>query len=454
MFTIIDHNPPANRLPAMIAAPVLIVLLMLALSGCNSGLNPFAGDRANPDNDDASSMQTGDDGQTVLIGNESTLQDIDLEFIEGTPIQVNAIVRGTVPDACTSIEQIIQQRAVDTLFLNVVTARQTGGNCARQEAPFAEGLHLDLVGLPAGDYTVTALGINTVSSAFSIDEGQVIPASAGFESGGSIIEGQVWNDHCQDADGACTSDGRLGQGESPLAGVMVILKEGACPGSTVVKTVATNIEGRYEFLGLIAGNYCVTVDSNVEPNRAVLSGGTFEKSVAAEDGGAQAGLMVQAGERKNADFAWQVGAGLASETPSSAPAVTLASETTIEPGSCADAAAYVEDITIPDDTPVPPNTEFIKTWRVRNEGSCTWGPGYALLFDDGDQMGAPELVPIQAVVPPGREIDLSVPLTAPGDEGAYRGDWKIQNVDGDIFGSRGDYALYLQILVEEEAAAP
>ena len=51
------------------------------------------------------------------------------------------------------------------------------------------------------------------------------------------------------------------------------------------------------------------------------------------------------------------------------------------------AATFVSDVTIPDETVISPGRSFTKTWRITNSGSTTWS-GYNLGFVDGIQMGA------------------------------------------------------------------
>ena len=41
-------------------------------------------------------------------------------------------------------------------------------------------------------------------------------------------------------------------------------------------------------------------------------------------------------------------------------------------GNLCNKAEFVEDVTIPDNTRIPPATYFTKTWRIRNAGYCTW----------------------------------------------------------------------------------
>jgi len=92
------------------------------------------------------------------------------------------------------------------------------------------------------------------------------------------------------------------------------------------------------------------------------------------------------------------------------------------------------DVTIPDGTEINPGESFVKTWRLKNAGSCTWTTGYSLVFVSGENMGAPASVPLTATVAPGGLIDVSVTLTAPLTPGVYRGYFKLRNASGVLFG--------------------
>jgi len=100
-----------------------------------------------------------------------------------------------------------------------------------------------------------------------------------------------------------------------------------------------------------------------------------------------------------------------------------------------DRLEFVDDITIEDGTEIDPGEPFEKIWRLKNAGSCTWTTGYHLVFDSGDQMGAPDSQQLTTgTVAPGQEIDVKVDLVAPDDPGEYRGDFKLRNPSGTIFG--------------------
>lgn len=93
---------------------------------------------------------------------------------------------------------------------------------------------------------------------------------------------------------------------------------------------------------------------------------------------------------------------------------------------------WVADVTIPDETEVQPGAAFLKTWRVRNSGQTTWGPGYALAFFGDDRMGGPESVPLPAARP-GEVVNISVPLVAPTRPGIHRTTWKGRDPRGRHF---------------------
>jgi Ig-like domain from next to BRCA1 gene len=111
---------------------------------------------------------------------------------------------------------------------------------------------------------------------------------------------------------------------------------------------------------------------------------------------------------------------------------------------------FVSDVTVPDGSKFLPGTQFVKTWRVQNIGSCTWTRDYALVFVGGDQMSGPSAVPLVADVPPGAVVDLSVTLVAPSVETVYTGYWQLRNEKGVLFGGGADgkQPLYVRIRVD------
>lgn len=121
-----------------------------------------------------------------------------------------------------------------------------------------------------------------------------------------------------------------------------------------------------------------------------------------------------------------------------------------------DQAGFIDDITIPDGTVIQTGTAFYKTWRLRNLGSCTWTPEYAVVFDSGSGggMSAPTSQKLGASVPPGQYIDITVPMKAPGAPGQYRDYWKLRNAAGVLFGlGAADERFYVDIKVVSSPAS-
>ncbi len=115
-----------------------------------------------------------------------------------------------------------------------------------------------------------------------------------------------------------------------------------------------------------------------------------------------------------------------------------------------DRAEFVKDVTIPDNTEMAPGTEFVKTWRFKNTGTCTWNSSYDLVFFDKRAMGGPADQQLTTgTVKPGETIDVSVTLKAPSALGNYEGDWMLRNGSNVIFGigSNADKFFWVKISV-------
>ena len=101
------------------------------------------------------------------------------------------------------------------------------------------------------------------------------------------------------------------------------------------------------------------------------------------------------------------------------------------------------DVTIPDGTPMTANQEFVKTWKIKNTGNCTWGSGYGLVYSYGERMGG-KAVTLASIVQPGQEVEVSVNFKAPGKIGEYTSAWQMANDKGITFGK----AVFVKITVQ------
>jgi inhibitor of cysteine peptidase len=96
----------------------------------------------------------------------ATVEEIDILTLESFPVQVFIIASGYLPNPCTEIYQITQEREGNTFFITIETYCSQEV-CIQVIAPFEEVIPLDEVyGLPAGTYTVE---VNGVQGSFDLE---------------------------------------------------------------------------------------------------------------------------------------------------------------------------------------------------------------------------------------------------------------------------------------------
>ncbi|MCK6583297.1 MAG: hypothetical protein L6Q49_09390 [Anaerolineales bacterium] len=129
----------------------------------------------------------------------------------------------------------------------------------------------------------------------------------------------------------------------------------------------------------------------------------------------------------------------------------LTSSTTVPSsgtGACVNSAEFISDVSIPDGTVFAPETAFVKTWRVKNTGTCTWDHRYSLVFADGTLLTPYDHLALPFVTAPGQTLDLSLDMTAPIYPGAYESHWKFQAPNGSRFGvGKKDSPLWLKLII-------
>jgi hypothetical protein len=144
----------------------------------------------------------------------------------------------------------------------------------------------------------------------------------------------------------------------------------------------------------------------------------------------------------------------ATQAPQASPAVAtptlLPGGVTATPGLC-DYYSWqpaTVDVNIPDGTQMTPGQQFVKTWKIKNAGICTWGAGYKVVYAGYSDMmsGVPQ--PLNGVIGPGQEVEISVQFKAPTRAGEYVSAWTLQNAAGIKFFGLGAKPLYVKIVVK------
>jgi hypothetical protein len=114
---------------------------------------------------------------------------------------------------------------------------------------------------------------------------------------------------------------------------------------------------------------------------------------------------------------------------------------------CINSMALVEELS-EGVAQLSPGESFVRTFRVRNTGTCDWDDTYVIDYGGGNvdaaRMGG-EPITIAGVVPAGETYDVEITLTAPAEAGDYQAFWSIMDGRGVSFGER----LYVSVEVAE-----
>ncbi len=140
-------------------------------------------------------------------------------------------------------------------------------------------------------------------------------------------------------------------------------------------------------------------------------------------------------------------------SPTTAPTITplptsTPPNTPTPPAPC-NAAEFVSDVTIPDNTVLLPGAGFVKTWKLKNVGTCTWNRSYSVVYVTGHSMGTTLQFPLTTSVAAGQTGNISISLVAPLESGNWIGWWKLQDASGAQFGTGDaqDKAFWVRINV-------
>jgi len=98
---------------------------------------------------------------------------------------------------------------------------------------------------------------------------------------------------------------------------------------------------------------------------------------------------------------------------------------------------------------VLPATTVAVYLSAHNVGDCTWPEDLRVAFVSGDQMGAPDAIPMQPLVA-GASTQVIVPLRAPLDTGVYTSTWELRQGSEPAAGT----ALAVIVEVSDEGPTP
>ena len=418
----------------------LFFFILLALTGCN--LKAALEDTPEPSSEQSEPRDVSD-WETFPAQVES----FEVQVQGPAPVEITILIEGSFPDTCSEIGDIHQVLDGDTFVIDMTARRPAGQTCDDSTpTPFEGSVSLEGYSLPAGTYTVD---VNGITESFTLDE----DSTSGTDTlpGTYTISGRVFHDECAvltdssdtvlDSSDGCVQEGdtyvangALDDKEKGIDGVLVSLGSGSCPSSGLAEET-TDEDGKFTFANLSDGDYCISIDPQDSQNSPLLVPGIFT----IPSGEGELEVSISSSSAKDLLFGWDY------------EFLPVMDET-----DCVNSFDFVDDVTIPDNTEMAPGDSFDKTWRIENSGTCTWSPEYSLVFTDGDQMGAPDSVPLPSQVKSGETVDVTVTFAAPSGDGSYRSDWQMETPGGTVFGtgSDRDLPIWVQIKVGTVTTRP
>lgn len=101
------------------------------------------------------------DSADNLLINLANVETIGLQVLRSWPIRANILAEGTLPDPCTEISHVRQQVDKFTIFVELFRKRDKDVVCTTVVQNFSYSFELDLLNLPAGEYTIDVNGVTT-----------------------------------------------------------------------------------------------------------------------------------------------------------------------------------------------------------------------------------------------------------------------------------------------------
>lgn len=97
---------------------------------------------------------------SIPVTGIAVVQSLEVQILENSPLSVNVIVRGQLPDAgCTTISGINQTRDGNNIKVTLSTTTDPVALCAQSLTPFEQVIPLDVSNLPPARYSVNVNGL-------------------------------------------------------------------------------------------------------------------------------------------------------------------------------------------------------------------------------------------------------------------------------------------------------
>ena len=130
----------------------LLILLLFAWYGYSAGWFTKKASQIQEKTNMGSKMQKQNTHE-----NDANISNIVIKTSEGFPVEKTLVVKGTLPDGCTYLNEPQVMRSGNTFYVNLTTRRE-GDMCTEAVKNYEIPIVIPVQGLPAGNYVIVING--------------------------------------------------------------------------------------------------------------------------------------------------------------------------------------------------------------------------------------------------------------------------------------------------------
>ena len=154
----------------------MIIISSIVLSGCTQA--PDSAKDSATDSGTQDNKSESKDGDYIY--GPAVVESTEILVLESFPVQIHVIAKGYLPDGCTEIDRVEEERNGNTFTVTITTKRPKDMMCTQAIVPYEKVVPLDVYGLKAGTYNVN---VNSVTDSFELSTDNIIEDAEGaFEA--------------------------------------------------------------------------------------------------------------------------------------------------------------------------------------------------------------------------------------------------------------------------------
>ena len=153
----------------------LIVILFLSLVGWYGYTAGWFGSVAAPEINNNTPNFSEEDFQEEVVNNFAPIDSVEIRTLDAFPIQQVVVIRGTLPNGCTYVNEPVQLRD-GNIFYVTIDSYVEGEICTDALVPYERQIVLNTANLPAGVYIVN---VNGRELSFEFESDNTLDFSAG-----------------------------------------------------------------------------------------------------------------------------------------------------------------------------------------------------------------------------------------------------------------------------------